>query len=79
MACGCPVVVSDIPALRERCGDAALYCDPHDAASIAKAVLQIVDDAELRAKLTALGYQRAANCSWAACARETLALISQSQ
>ena len=79
MACGCPVVVSDIPALRERCGDAALYCDPHDAASIAKAVLQIVDDAELRAKLTALGYQRAANCTWEACARDTLALISQLQ
>jgi glycosyltransferase involved in cell wall biosynthesis len=79
MACGCPVDVSDIPALKERCGDAALYCDPYDAASMAEAILQIVDNTELRAKLTALGYQRAANCSWEACARDTLALISQLQ
>ena len=35
MACGCPVVASDIPALRERCGDAAIYCDPYDIDSIA--------------------------------------------
>ena len=77
MACGCPVVVSDIPALRERCGNAAVYCDPYDTASIAAAILQVMDTAELRAKLRTLGYQRAANCSWAACARDTLGLISQ--
>ncbi|HML29558.1 MAG TPA: glycosyltransferase, partial [Hyphomicrobium sp.] len=28
MAVGCPVAVADIPALRETCGDAAIYFDP---------------------------------------------------
>ena len=26
----CPVVASDIPSMRERCGDAAAYCDPYE-------------------------------------------------
>ena len=30
MACGTPVVASDIPALREIGGDAAAYCAPGD-------------------------------------------------
>jgi glycosyltransferase involved in cell wall biosynthesis len=44
---GCPVACSDIPSLREQCaemGDAMLYFDPYDAASIARAVLAIRDD-----------------------------------
>lgn len=35
MQCGCPVVVSDIPAHRYMAGDAALYCDPYDRGDIA--------------------------------------------
>lgn len=35
---GCRVVCSDIPAFREVAGDAALYCDPLDADSIAAAL-----------------------------------------
>jgi glycosyltransferase involved in cell wall biosynthesis len=75
MACGCPVVASDIPALKERCGDAAIYCDPNSIDSMCAAVLRVMDDAELHAKLRALGYQRAANYTWKACAQDTLDLI----
>ena len=77
MARGCPTIVSDIPALNERCGDAAIYCDPHDIDSIAAAVEQVMDDDALRSKLRALGYQRAANFTWEACARDTLNLINR--
>ena len=48
MECGCPVVVSDLPALKERCGDAAIYCDPSNTDSIAAAVEEIMDDKTLR-------------------------------
>jgi glycosyltransferase involved in cell wall biosynthesis len=77
MACGCPVVASDIPALNERCGQAVLYCDPYDVDSISNAVIRIMDDTELRSRLRILGYKCAANYSWEACARDTLDLIDR--
>ena len=77
MTCGCPVIVSDIPALRERCGNAAVYCDPHDMDSIAAAIVRVMDDAALRSTLSLIGSKIAANYSWDACARQTLELITR--
>lgn len=75
MARGCPVVVSDIPALRERCADAAVYCDPHDVDSIVAAAESLLDDPALRAQLVRRGHDRAAHFSWDRTARETVAVI----
>ena len=61
MACGCPVIASDIPALRERCGDAAIYCDPADIDSITAAVERVIDDPPLRSSLKEMGYRQAKN------------------
>ncbi|WP_082373732.1 glycosyltransferase family 1 protein [Nocardia sp. NRRL S-836] len=44
MARGCPVAGSDIPILREVGGDAMRYFDPHDPASIARTVREVVTD-----------------------------------
>lgn len=77
MASGCPVIVSDIPALRERCGEAALYCDPHDLESIVAQTERMMDDAALRAKLKAMGHQRAKSFTWERCARQTLELLCE--
>ena len=77
MAFGCPVVVSDIPALRERCGEAAVYCDPHDVDSIGNAVVRVMQDEKLRSSLGKSGQKRAASFTWTTCAHETLALISR--
>lgn len=38
MACGCPVVASSIPVVRESAGDAAILFDPGDVAAIAEAI-----------------------------------------
>lgn len=78
MACGCPVIASDIPALRERCGDAAIYCDPHNADSIASALERVMADGDLRTRLRALGHQRAASYNWESCALQTLDVIRRS-
>jgi glycosyltransferase involved in cell wall biosynthesis len=75
MACGCPVIASDIPALRERCGDAAIYCNPRDIGSITDAIERVMDDSPLRSSLMDLGYQQAAKYTWEHCAMETLKLI----
>jgi glycosyltransferase involved in cell wall biosynthesis len=77
MAFGCPVVVSNIPALKERCADAAIYCDPRDIDSIAAAVELVMDDAALSSKLQSLGYERAASLTWDDCAKKTLEVICQ--
>ena len=39
MAAGCPVAASHVAAIPEVCGDAPFYFDPHDEASITRALL----------------------------------------
>ena len=75
MALGCPVIASRIPALVERCADAALYCDPTNAEAIARQILQLVEDSDLRATLRQRGFERAAAFGWERTAAETLSII----
>jgi glycosyltransferase involved in cell wall biosynthesis len=44
MACGCPVVVSDLPVFREVCGDAACYVDPQSGQAVAAGVCALALD-----------------------------------
>ena len=70
MACGCPVVTSDVSAMPEIAGGAALLCDPHDPASIAKAIGEAI--APERDRLRDAGLRRAAQFSWGTTATQTL-------
>ncbi len=63
MAYGVPVVSSDRTAMPEILGQAALYADPADPASIAAAVLRILDDPELADSLRRAGPPQAAQYS----------------
>ncbi len=64
MTFGCPVVASDLPVLHERCGAAAIYCDPHDLISIHDAVTQILDHPERAAVLAQYGLAQARRFTW---------------
>jgi glycosyltransferase involved in cell wall biosynthesis len=75
MACGVPVIASDIPVLREVGFEAALFFKPHDKEDIARAMERIITDQELRSALIARGLERAKEFSWEKCARETLDLL----
>jgi glycosyltransferase involved in cell wall biosynthesis len=77
MACGCPVVVSSSASLPEVCGNAALYCDPHDSGDIAAKLLEVATNETVRADLREKGLQRARQFTWDKCARETLAVIER--
>jgi glycosyltransferase involved in cell wall biosynthesis len=67
MACGCPVAASNVTAIPEVCGDAAVLFDPNDADSIADAVLEAdTRSEELREK----GLARASEFTWEASARQ---------
>ena len=58
-ALGCPVVASDVAGAREQLGDAALLVDPKDPSSIANAIKQLHDNADLRQTLIDKGRARA--------------------
>lgn len=77
MASGCPVIVSDRASLPEVCGDAALYCDPHDPSDIAKQLVRIMGDSELRETLRTKGLERSRQFSWEKCSTELLAVIRE--
>jgi glycosyltransferase involved in cell wall biosynthesis len=70
-----PVVASNTTSLPEIVGDAGLLVDPMDEAAIADALIAVLRDDTLRARLIAAGAERVAQFSWERCARETLAVI----
>jgi glycosyltransferase involved in cell wall biosynthesis len=72
MACGTPIVTSDVNGLEEIAGDAALRVDPKSPGAIAKAVARVIDDAELRRGLSERGLVRSSRFTWERCGEETL-------
>jgi glycosyltransferase involved in cell wall biosynthesis len=70
MACGCPVVTSDVSSMPEIAGGAAVLSDPGDPASIARAILTAVGPG--RDTLRDAGLRRAATFTWGATAAATL-------
>jgi len=69
---GCPVVVSAIPAMTERCGTAAVYCDPASVDDMTAAVRQVLRDPADRA---ARGRRHAAHWTWRDQADRVLAAL----
>ena len=72
MACGCPVITSNISSMPEVAGDAALLVDPHAVAALAGALQRLLAEPALRADLAARGRARAALFTWDEAARQTL-------
>ncbi len=77
MACGVPVVTSDRGAMREVAGGAALLVDPLDVDAIAGALARALADADLAARLAALGRERAARFTWEQTAQATRAVYRE--
>jgi glycosyltransferase involved in cell wall biosynthesis len=75
MTCGTPIITSDANGLREIAEDAALLVNPDDHDEIARAISQVLLDAELRNCLSAKGLERAQYFSWTNCARTTLEIL----
>jgi glycosyltransferase involved in cell wall biosynthesis len=77
MAAGVPVACSGIEPMRSISGDAALHFDPSRSASITAAILRLLDDDRLRARLAADGPRRAAEFSWRRTASLTLQALEE--
>jgi glycosyltransferase involved in cell wall biosynthesis len=72
MACGTPVITSNVSSLPEVAGDAAILVDPYDVTQIAEAIEQMLTDKDQRVMSGQRGLVRSAQFTWEATARKTL-------
>lgn len=77
MACGTPVVTSNVSALAEIAADGAVTVDPRDAGAIATAVIALLTDPARRDAIIERGRLRAAEFSWEATAAKTADVIER--
>ena len=77
MACGTPVVTSDVSSLPEITGDAALLIDPNDERALANALIEVVNNDRLRAELREKGIAQAKKFTWRDAAEKTLRLYQE--
>jgi glycosyltransferase involved in cell wall biosynthesis len=64
MACGTPVITSNVSSLPEVAGDAAIMINPYDVDALTHALQQLLDDAALYQTLIKKGFERAKLFSW---------------
>lgn len=76
MACGCPVVTSNVSSMPEIAGEAAALVDPNDSKAIADALWALLCDPELRRQRAEQGLAQAARFSWDKAARQLLDVIN---
>ena len=76
MACGTPVIVSNVASLPEVCGSAALYVDPTDIEDIKDKILILLNDEILREELSKKSKAQAALFSWDKAAQEHLKVMA---
>lgn len=71
MACGTPVICSNVSSLPEVAGESAILVPPDDVNGWSEAITHITQNPGLRAELREAGLRQAARFSWASTARQT--------
>jgi glycosyltransferase involved in cell wall biosynthesis len=74
MACGTPVVASNIPAISEVVGDAGVLVSSEDPSEMAHAVERVLMDPAWSCSLRRKGLERAGHFTWANTAVQTLSV-----
>jgi glycosyltransferase involved in cell wall biosynthesis len=77
MACGTPVVTSNVSSLPEVVGDAAVLINPENVFDIVRGIREVLLDDELRATLITRGREQAARFSWSRTARQVLEIYQE--
>jgi len=70
MACGAPVITSNLSSLPEVGGSAALLVDPQDTDAISDAILKLETDDARRSQLIEAGYWQAKKFTWERAGRQ---------
>ncbi|MDB9450661.1 glycosyltransferase family 4 protein [Dolichospermum circinale] len=77
MACGTPVITSNISSLPEVAGDAAILINPYNPGEITAAMTTIINDSETRKQLSEKGLKRANQFSWEKTGLATVEVLKQ--
>ena len=74
MACGLPIVLSNVSSLPEVGGEAAMYVDPQTVESIVEGTLRLLEDTQLRQLMSRRGIKRSKQFSWGKTAAQMVTL-----
>ncbi len=77
MACGTPVITSNLSSMPEVAGDAASLVNPYSVQEIASAMHELATDVKARSHLRELGLARAKQFSWEKTGLETAAILDR--
>jgi len=77
MASGLPIACSNRGPMPEVLGDAGVYFDPESPADIGRALRELIDSPELRARLAKASFERVQAFSWQRCANETFGFLDE--
>lgn len=77
MACGVPVITSNVSSMPEVGGQAAIYVDPYNLEDIKNKLTEIMSDQKLRENVIKKGLEQVKKFSWQKCQQETAALYKK--
>jgi glycosyltransferase involved in cell wall biosynthesis len=77
MACGTPVIVTEISTNQEHVGEAGFYFPPEDEMALVQALRTLLNNPDLQADLSGRGRERARQFTWQNCARATLEMYQK--
>ena len=77
MACGTPVITSNLSSMPEVAGNAALLVNPYQVGEIAEAMQTVATEAEVRSRLRTLGLARATQFSWEKTGKATAGILER--
>ena len=77
MACGVPVITSNVSAMPEIAGDAAVLADPFQFKDLAAGIERLLSDSALRDSCKQKGFARAAQFSWENAAKDLIGIYNE--
>ena len=77
MACGCPVIASNVSSIPEVVGDAGILIDPNNVDQVSKAIHKLISDVGFKEIMINKGLERAKLFNWDKTARKTLKLYEE--
>lgn len=77
MACGAPVITSNLSSLPEVAGDAAILIDPYNEQALTQAMAQVATDDQMRKDLRSAGLKRSSQFSWAKTGQQTAEVLQR--
>jgi glycosyltransferase involved in cell wall biosynthesis len=77
MACGTPVITSNVSSLPEVVGEAAITIDPYNIEDISSAIRKVLNSEKLKENLSKKGIQQSKKFSWKKTTEETLNLYRE--